>query len=226
MSKSPKGPDKKMSASQLGDLEEKACTPASVDPSDFNESAVLPLGCGPKHIYRAMTDFADFLGFVNTQLYTKQLQRLESMVMPANFSSMVGEFMSSGIPKYCESLVKNRYHNGHPDLIPKGAFPNDAIQHSGNGIEIKASRYQRAWQGHNAEDTWLMVFVFDSNRPVDPPDVARPFRFLLVAGAPLTKADWIFSGRSGESRRTITASVTDSGSKKMMANWIYKARLL
>ncbi len=69
-----------------------------------------------------------------------------------------------------------------------------------------------------------MVFVFDSNRPEDvakhlPP---KPFRFVQVAGARLTKRDWIFSGRSEKSRRTITASVTESGYTKMMRNWIYK----
>ncbi len=72
-------------------------------------------------------------------------------------------------------------------MIPAGRFPNDAVQHADEGIEIKGSRYLRGWQGHNPEDTWLMVFVFDSNRPVDvakniPP---RPFKFVLVAGAQL-----------------------------------------
>lgn len=70
-----------------------------------------------------------------------------------------------------------------------------------------------------------MVFVFDSNRPSDTQKqvLPKPFRFLLVAGAALTKHDWIFAGRSETSRRTITASVTRSGYEKMMANWIYKA---
>jgi hypothetical protein len=206
----------------LNDQEKRACEAVSVDPTGFNSSAVLPHGCKTRHIYRAMSEFVDFLGFVNQQLFTRKIQRLESMIMPANFSSIVGEFITSALPKHCNTLVKNRYHNGHPDLIPKGSFVNDSVQHSSEGIEVKASRYLRGWQGHNAEDTWLMVFVFDSNRPVNKPAVARPFKFLLVVGAPLMQSDWLFSGRSAESRRTITASVTESGFKKMMANWIYK----
>lgn len=147
------------------------------------------------------------------------------MLMPANFSSIVGEFMSSSIPKHCPALAKNQYQNGHPDLIPKGRFPHDAVQHAKQGIEVKASRYLKAWQGHNPEDTWLMVFVFDSNRPADAAkEIApRPFKFVMVVGARLTKADWLFAGRPETSRRTITASVTRSGYEKMMANWIYKA---
>jgi hypothetical protein len=144
--------------------------------------------------------------------------------MPASFSGMVGEFMSATIPKYCHTLVKNRYHNGHPDLLPAGVFPDDKAQHASQGIEIKASRYLRGWQGHNPEDTWLMVFVFDSNRPAD--ETAKPFRFIKVVGANLTKRDWLFSGRSETSRRTITASVTETGYLKMMSNWIYQASKL
>jgi hypothetical protein len=127
--------------------------------------------------------------------------------------------MSNAIPKYCKMLVKNRYHNGHPDLIPTGVFAGDSVQHSEIGIEVKASRYLGGWQGHNPEKVWLMVFVFDSNRAKD--TVPRPFRFVRVVGAQLEQNDWIFSGRSATSRRTITASVTKSGYTKMMANWIY-----
>ena len=54
-------------------------------------------------------------------------------------SSMVGEFMGATIPKYCDKLAKNQYHNGHPDLVPKGKFTGDSLQHGTEGIEIKAS---------------------------------------------------------------------------------------
>lgn len=64
--------------------------------------------------------------------------RLESFLMPANFSSMVGEFMAAAIPKYCKAIVKNRYHNGHPDLLPKGHYPSDSVLHGPEGIELKS----------------------------------------------------------------------------------------
>ena len=71
-----------------------------------------------------------------------------------------------------------------------------------------------------------MVFVFDCNRPRDlGSNVApKPFRFLEVLGAQLQRDDWLFSGRSATSRRTITASVTTSGYQKMSDNWIYQLR--
>ena len=172
-----------------------------------------------------MDDFLEFLGFINRQLRTKEIPRLESFLMPANFSSMVGEFMSATIPKYCKTLAKNTYHNGHPDLVPAGKFEKNACQHGTEGIEIKASRHGSGWQGHNAEDTWLMVFVFDANMRVTPAWKSTPSRFDSKSGrAQLAKSDWAFSGRSETSRRTITASVTRTGYEKMEANWIYRSK--
>ncbi len=202
-----------------------ACTPAPLNLHGFNKKVVLPCGLTTAQVRRAMADFLDFLGFLNQQLNTRQLQRLESFLMPANFSSMVGEFMSATIPKYCRTLAKNTYHNGHPDLLPAGRYDRNSCQHGAEGIEIKASRHGSGWQGHNAEDTWLMVFVFDANgaRDVSRGVGPKPFHFLKVVGAQLAKSDWALSGRSATSRRTITASVTRTGFEKMEANWIYRA---
>ena len=83
------------------DPELLACAPHPLNPNAFNQKADIPYGCTIKHISRAMSDFLDFLGFVNLQLHSKRIERLESFLMPANFSSMVGEFMSATIPKYC-----------------------------------------------------------------------------------------------------------------------------
>lgn len=205
--------------------EAAACQPVPLSLNGFNPNTQIPFGLQTDHIRAAMQEFLDFLGFVNTALRSKQIPRLESFLMPANFSSMVGEFMNTAIPKYCTALVKNNYHNGHPDLIPSGRFPKDAVQHDTVGIEIKSSRHTSGWQGHNAEECWLMVFVFDSNTARDALSniTPRPFRFVAVYGAQLTKDDWNFSGRSEMSRRTITASVTRTGYSKMASNWIYLA---
>jgi hypothetical protein len=171
-----------------------------------------------------MTDFIDFLRFINTQLFSKGLPRLETFLMPANFSSIVGEYMNMSIPKYCRTLVKNRYHNGHPDLLPTNAFPDNSAQHAREGIEVKGSRHSSGWQGHNPESVWLLVFNFDSNTSNDFRKglVPKAFQFTGVYAAKLSKADWTFSGRSRTSRRTITASVNQKGVEKMKSNWVYK----
>ena len=208
----------------ITDPEAQACIPVPVDRNLFHQGCILPYGLTPDHLYRAMVDFIDFLGFINHQLNEKKYPRLESFLMPASFSSMVGEFMNLTIPRYGSSLVKNQYHNGHPDLIPAGMFANNAIQYAHAGIEVKGSRHNSGWQGHNPESVWLMVFHFDSNtandqgRGVGP----RPFRFKGVYAAKLELEDWSFSGRSATSRRTITASVNETGVARMKANWVYR----
>jgi hypothetical protein len=202
-----------------------ACTPKPLHQDGFNPTAQLPYDLTTAHIRSAMNDFLDFLGFINVQMHSRDLTRLEQLMMPANFSSLVGELMASTIPRYAPTLVRNTYHNGHPDLIPAGLYPDDAVQYSQEGIEIKASRYARRWQGHNPEAIWLMVFSFEANSASDiqrstPP---RSFAFAGVYGAKLELEDWTFSGRSATSRRTITASVNPAGLQKMRANWIYRA---
>jgi hypothetical protein len=202
------------------------CTPEPPDRKGFNSKPQIPYGVTAEHIQKAMVDFTQFLGFVDRELGNRKIVRLEDMLMPANFSSMVGEFMAANIPKYCRTIVRNNYHNGHPDMLPAGKYKDNMAQHAGaDGIEVKGSRNLSGWQGHNAEDAWLMVFVFESGRPVDLVRKLdpKPFRFVKVVGALLTKDDWQFAGRSETSRRTITATVKRSGYDKMMANWIYKA---
>ena len=206
-------------------MEYEACNPADVCMGHFNLGASIPYGVTAEHVCAAMNDFISFIRAVNIRLYESGMPRFESMLMPANFSSIVGEFMTVSIPKYCSSVVRNRFHNGHPDMLPAGRFAGDAVQYAHVGIEVKASRYLKSWQGHNPENIWLLVFMFDSSRPSDhdkgvPP---KPFRFLKVAGAQLEESDWKFAGRSATSRRTITASVTETGYQKIMANWIYEA---
>ncbi len=194
------------------------------DPDCANHDAVLPYGCTTEHVLSAMATFADFLTTINVELGNREIPRLEHLLVPANFSSIVGEFMVTSIARVCPDLARNTYHNGHPDLLPRGIFPRDAAQHTHEGIEVKASRYLQGWQGHNPEQVWLMVFVFDSNRPRDLHEAVdpRPFRFLLVAAAELMQDDWLFAGRREGSRRTITASVTKTGHEKMMANVLYR----
>ena len=210
---------------EWAELERAACVADKVALDHFNPRAKLPYGLRVEHVAAAMNEFIDFISYIGLQLRAKNLSRLESMLMPANLSSMVGEFVGAAIPRHCATIVRNQYHNGHPDLIPSGMFPRDSVQHADKGVEIKASRYLKGWQGHNAEDAFLMVFCFDSSRPVDrSKEIApKPFRFLKVAAAKLEKADWTFAGRSETSRRTITAAVNGSGYEKMMKNWIYKA---
>ncbi len=197
----------------------QAAMPVPVKLECFNRNCELPYSLTAEHVQKAMEDFLELLGFVNQKLVEGGFLPLESFLMPATFSSLVGDFIIRRISHHCSSLVKNQYHNGHPDLLPRGMFPEDAAQHASEGIEIKASRRASAWQGHNPEKVWLIVFHFDSSTPSD--RQPRRFCFKGVYAAQLDKQDWAFSGRSGTSRRTITATVNKNGMQKLKSNWVY-----
>lgn len=200
-----------------------ACEPAAID-GRFNADAALPYGFRVRDVSRSMFAFQDFLKTINTELNSKGMSRIECILPPASFSSMVGEFAVKNISENSVALVKNSYHNGHPDLLPINMYSGNSILRGEEGIEIKASRNDRNWQGHNPESSWVLVFVFDSNKPLDEVKGApsKPFRFRTVAGARLEESDWNYSGRSNSSRRTITATINSSGREKIMRNWIYK----
>src|SRR5438132_178437 len=69
--------------------EAAACNPSVVRRDKFNDKAKIPYGLTVEHLHQAMKEFIEFLGFINSQLHTKGIKRFESMLMPANFSSMV-----------------------------------------------------------------------------------------------------------------------------------------
>jgi hypothetical protein len=165
-----------------GQLDLTFCVPEQPSLENFNANASIPFGVSVENIFHAMVDFTEFLRTIDTELVRKDMARLEDMLMPANFSSMVGEFVTGSLPRHCPTIVKNTYHNGHPDLLPAGKYPGDAAQHVGSdGIEVKASRYGKGWQGHNPEDVWLMVFVFEGGRPADARTTKQMIRFRLLA---------------------------------------------
>ncbi|MEB2289281.1 MAG: hypothetical protein OZ934_14370 [Anaerolineae bacterium] len=62
------------------DIELRACIPVPVNPHRLNPDCVLPYDLEPEHVHRAMGDFIDFLGFINQQLHTKGMPRLESFL--------------------------------------------------------------------------------------------------------------------------------------------------
>jgi hypothetical protein len=200
--------------------------PEAPEPDGFNPHATIPFGVTTEHLYQSMKEFTTFVQFIDAQLRAQAMARFEDILMAANFNSMVGEFLARTIPKYCRSVVKNNRHNGHPDILPAGKYPNDAAPHAGtDGIEIRASRYLKSWQAHKAEDMWLMMFVFQSGR-VNPKETEQVgFKFLIVAGGLLTKSDWP-TRKSEASHGIHEESVTTSAAERLMSNWIYKCKEL
>ena len=55
-------------------------------------------------------------------------------------SGLISDLVTASLANHARSPKKNRYFNGHPDLIGAGAYPNDRVRAGTEGIEIKSTR--------------------------------------------------------------------------------------
>lgn len=193
----------------------------NLHPRGFNHDVHLPYGFRVAEARAALEDVYDFLYNVNTFLTSKGWERLEETLMAATFSGVISEMVVQSISKQSASVVKNEYHNGRPDLVPRGRYEGNAILQGSDGIEVKASRNSGAWQGHNPESGWILIFQYQVDLETEPVEERQPTKFVRVLIAQLEEDDWSFSGRSGTSRRTITASILRSGMEKLLATPLY-----
>lgn len=128
-------------------LEHAACTPVPLNIEDFNPTVQIPYGCSREHVHRAMHEFVEFLGFVNEQLYSRRITRLEAMLMPANFSSIVGEFMTIAIPKNAPHSLKINIITDIPISFPPGSFPTMPFNTPRRGSKLKRRAICKAGKG-------------------------------------------------------------------------------
>lgn len=194
---------------------------ATLHPKGWNDNVALPYGLRPSETKAAVDDIYDFLYNVNRFLVERGWDRLEETLSAATFSGVMSELVVEGVSKRSDTVVKNQYHNGRPDLIPRGMYADDACQRGADGIEVKASRWSNGWQGHNVEDGWIMICQYFIDRNTTPVENRSPSRFDRIMCAQLNEDDWSFSGRGAASRRTPTASIKRSGVAKLEANAIY-----
>lgn len=163
----------------------------------------------------------ELLQAVNSNLVLKGHNRFEEMMLGNAFAGFLSEIVVTSLAKSAAQLTRNKKVGGYPDLIPKGKYPSDQVLR-GEGLEVKASKQRGGWQGHNPERGWLIVFVYKIDTLTSPVEDRQPTEFTDIFAAELSLDDWSFSGRKGESRRTITASILAKGVTKLRSNWIYR----
>jgi hypothetical protein len=193
----------------------------NLHPKGFNQTVKLPYGLRVAEVRAAVEDIYDFLHNVNRFLTERGWERLEETLLAATFSGVLSEMVVQSTSKQSASMIKNQHHNGRPDLVPRGLFPQDAALRGDEGVEVKASRYASGWQGHNIESGWIMVCQYKVDLETGPIEDRDPTTFVRVLVAQLDEEDWSFSGRREGSRRTATASILRSGTEKLLANPLY-----
>lgn len=196
-------------------------TQQKVDSSKFNPNFVYPHSLRQIDFEVAMQDVYDFFHDVNTMLRKKSLSRLDDMMRPANLSGTISDMVTDTLAK-SRALVPNRHHNGHPDLLAKGVYPNDSVESGTQGIEVKSTTNRGgAVDTHGARDQWMCVFVYSVDHKTEPVDDRQPLTFREVYLAEVVKSDFRLNARNSATG-TRTATLHEDGLRKLRPQWIYE----
>jgi len=191
---------------------------------NFNRKANLPFQLRLKDFEIAMQDVYDLFYDVNTGLLEKGLERFDDFLRPAIMSGLLSDLLTASVAKHSRTLTQNTYFNGHPDLVVKGVYPNDAAKAGTEGVEIKTTRKAGgAVDTHGARNQWMAVFVYDVDNVTEPAREREPMGFTEIYLAQVSVEDFRKNPR-GE-LGTRTATLHREGILKLRQNWIYKEKL-
>lgn len=191
-----------------------------IDRRKLNEALALPYELRLRDFEIAMQDVYDFFFDVNAFLQGKGLQRLDDMLRPAIMSGLLSDMLTASLAKHARTLTENRHHNGHPDLIVNGRYPNNAVQAGEDGVEIKTTRKAGgAVDTHGARNQWMCVFVYEVDGTTEPATERRPMTFTEVYIAQVTVDDFRKNAR-GE-LGTRTATLARAGIERFRQGWVY-----
>jgi hypothetical protein len=199
---------------------------AKINSSAFNNDRAYPFNLKPWHFEHAMRTVYDFFDGVNNRLVNDlSLERLEDILRPANLSGMLSDMFTDALASASGGiLTTNLYHNGHPDLIVKGRYPDNAVQAGEDGIEVKATRKQGgAVDSHGARNQTLCTFVYDIDNDRRKPVWERePLIFREVYLATVAESDFRRNERG--TLGTRTATLDREGIRKFRQGWVYLDR--
>jgi hypothetical protein len=193
----------------------------------FNPDANLPYGVSPDEVVAAIKEFYDFYAGLNNFLVREDHGRIETVLRANNaLSDFIGNVATEELAQASDDLIINQKQDGFPDILPvendEYAAQDYEVHHGDEGIETKCSKSNGGWQAHNNEDAWFVVFRYERGDPEADIEDMAPIRFTQVLCANLNEDDWSHSGRSEDSRRTITSSIISSGMYKLRSNPIYE----
>jgi hypothetical protein len=193
-----------------------------IDAGKFNAAARLPFELRLEDFRLAMQDVYDFFFDVNTGLVAKGLDRLDDMLRPAIMSGVLSDMLTASLAKHSRVLAVNNYFNGHPDLVVRGRYPNNAVKAGEHGIEIKTTRKAGgAVDTHGARNQWMCVFVYQVDNKAEPAINRAPLSLTEVYLGEVTIDDFRKNPRGELGTRTATLHA--EGIAKLRQNWIYRA---
>src|SRR5947207_4104905 len=188
---------------------------------NFNRNVEPPFQLRLKDFEIAIQDVYDLFFDVNTGLLEKGLERLDDFLRPAITSGLLSDLLTASVAKHSRVLTQNDYFNGHPDLVVKGVYPNDAVKAGTEGVEIKTTRKAGgAVDTHGARNQWLAVIVYNIDNTTQPARERKAMTFTEIYLGQVAIEDFRRNPR-GE-LGTRTATLHRGGILKLRRNWVYK----
>lgn len=136
-------------------------------------------------------------------------------------SGLISDMISASMAQHFRTLVENRYHNGHPDLIVNGIYPNDSVKAGEEGVEVKSTRKRGgAVDTHGARKQWMCVFVYRVDNQTEPAVDRAAMKFTEVYLGYVTVEDFRKNQRSELGTRTAT--LNREGIGKLRRRWVYQ----
>ncbi len=191
-------------------------------PDCFNSELVLPFQLRLDDFKAAAQDVYDFFFDVNTALLAKGLDRLDDTLRPAIMSGVLSDMLTASLAKHSRSLTVNTYFNGHPDLVVRGHYANNAAKAGAHGVEVKTTRKAGgAVDTHGAREQWMCVFVYSVDAVTEPACNRQPMSFTEIYLGQVGLADFRRNARGELGTRTATLHA--QGIAKLRQNWVYRA---
>jgi len=159
----------------------------------------MPKGLTIEHLEKTLLEVKKIFKAINDGSATHDIPPLAQLIRHNQYSGLVSDFMTRLLDRL----------SGFKKL-PNTAFPDLKNPTTGVGIEVKATM-RSPWStvGHNVTSGWFLVAEYDTD------DRGLP-SFRVVWLGELSEDDFIWRGRSDESKRTITASVEKKSWDKKM----------
>ncbi|MFG6432714.1 hypothetical protein [Roseateles sp. LYH14W] len=193
----------------------------SPNPSGFNTALELPFQLRLDDFKAAVQDVYDFFFDVNSALLAKGLDRLDDTLRPAIMSGVLSDMLTASLAKHSRVLTVNTYFNGHPDLVVRGHYANNAVKAGDQGVEIKTTRKAGgAVDTHGARDQWMCVFVYAVDNETEPARARRPMTFTEIYLGQVGLDDFRRNARGELGTRTATLHA--QGIAKLRRSWIYR----
>jgi len=196
---------------------------APTDAAGLKSGIDLPYNLQPRDVLRMVEDLHDLLHEINSMMVSKSFDRMEELLDPAGFSGFISRSVVDRLDNLSRALVRNEFHNGYPDLLPYGEYPNNSVQHGERGgLEVKASRNASSWESHGPRGGWFCIVQFaidmDSEKALKD---REPTRILAVMIQELEKEDWKWQPAKEGKIRSGTASIRSSGAAKLRASAVW-----